>query len=205
MQHKPSDYRMMAEMCVAIANGMSLDTDRLRLTDRAQEWLELAQKTEAEQLPKNADGGSLLSVESETQKTGEDERLAGSAQTTLEAQIQIDDVEPVQEIEDEQLPEITDGRHAGSVQSLELQTQPSGKSRTRTDFGGEDLEMNDDPGTVATSGTPQFDQSTSSAERDDRRAGNRSLQATRAWSMLCSVLFLAVLALFLTALFAWGP
>jgi hypothetical protein len=57
MQHKPSDYRMMAAMCVEIANGMSLDTDRLRLTDRAQEWLELAQKTEDEQLPKIADGG----------------------------------------------------------------------------------------------------------------------------------------------------
>jgi hypothetical protein len=89
-------------------------------------------------------------------KTSEDEQLAGSAQTTLEAQTQANAQELVQKTEDEQLPEITDDRGAGSVQSLELQT-------------------------------------------------SRSPRAARAWSMLCNVLLLTALALFLSALFAWGP
>jgi len=52
VQHKASDYRMMAAMCLEIANRMSLDSDRLRLTDRAQQWLELAQKTKLSNCPK---------------------------------------------------------------------------------------------------------------------------------------------------------
>jgi len=48
MRHKPSDYRLMAAMCLEIANQMSLDTDRTRVTDMAQKWLELAQTSEAE-------------------------------------------------------------------------------------------------------------------------------------------------------------
>src|SRR5262245_5372543 len=67
MQHNSSDYRMMAAMCAEIANGMPLDTDRLRLTDRAQEWLELARETEAAQLPKIADAGSVQSSVAQTQ------------------------------------------------------------------------------------------------------------------------------------------
>jgi hypothetical protein len=50
VRHKPSDYRLMAAMCREIANQMSLDSDRTRMTDMAQEWLELAQTSEAEKL-----------------------------------------------------------------------------------------------------------------------------------------------------------
>ena len=73
MQHKASNHRMMAAMCLEIPNRMSLDSDRLRLTDRAQKWLELAQKNEAEQLPETAD-----------------RRHAGSVQESLESQTQTD-------------------------------------------------------------------------------------------------------------------
>jgi hypothetical protein len=216
MQHEPSDYRMMAAMCVEIANGMSLDTDRLRLTDRAQEWLELAQKTEAAQLPKISDGGSVLSLESQSQtdaielgETSEDEQLPRSPQASLESRTQADVIELVQKTEDQQLPEIFD-RRAGSVRGLELQTGTDAKPRTRTDFGADDLETADDAGLgpVVTGGTPrsQFGQSPSAGERGRHRpAGGRSLGADWAWSMLRNVLLLAVLALFLTALFAWGP
>jgi len=37
----------MAAMCLAIANHMSLDSDRTRVTDMAQKWLDLAQTSEA--------------------------------------------------------------------------------------------------------------------------------------------------------------
>jgi hypothetical protein len=48
VRHKPSDYRLMAAMCLEIANQMPLDADRTRMTDMAQKWLELAQRSEAE-------------------------------------------------------------------------------------------------------------------------------------------------------------
>ena len=47
MQHESSDYRMMASICLEIANGMSLESDRLRLTGCAQKWIELAQENDA--------------------------------------------------------------------------------------------------------------------------------------------------------------
>ena len=47
MEHNASDYRMMSSMCLAIANAMSLESDRVRLTARARKWLELAHQTEA--------------------------------------------------------------------------------------------------------------------------------------------------------------
>jgi hypothetical protein len=50
VKHKISDYRLMAAMCLDIANMMPLDSDRARMTDMAQKWLELAQRREAEQL-----------------------------------------------------------------------------------------------------------------------------------------------------------
>jgi hypothetical protein len=217
MQHKPGDYRMMAAMCVEIANGMSLDTDRLRLTDRAQEWLDLAQRTEAAQLPEIADGGSVVGLESQAQtdaielgKSSEDEQLPESAQISLASQAQADVKELVQKAEDGQSAEIFEDRPVGLMQSLELQTQTDAKSRPRTDFGAEDREMADDAGlaTVLTGGTPrlQFSQSTSAGERAGHRSAARQAPGVgRAWSMLCSVLPLAVFALLLAALFAWGP
>ena len=51
MEHTASDYRMMSSMCLQIANAMSLESDRVRLTARAQEWLELAHQAEAKRLP----------------------------------------------------------------------------------------------------------------------------------------------------------
>jgi len=36
----------MAAMCLEIANHMSLDSDRTRVTDMAQKWLDLAQTSE---------------------------------------------------------------------------------------------------------------------------------------------------------------
>jgi hypothetical protein len=51
MQHRPSEYRAMAAMCLEIANQMSLDSDRARMTDMAQKWLKLAETSEAEKLP----------------------------------------------------------------------------------------------------------------------------------------------------------
>lgn len=48
--HKVSDYRLMAAMCLDIANMMPQGSDRARMMDMAQKWLELAQKREAEQL-----------------------------------------------------------------------------------------------------------------------------------------------------------
>jgi hypothetical protein len=214
MQHKPGDYRMMAAMCAEIANGMSLDTDRLRLTGRAQEWLDLAQRTEAAQLPEIADGESVVGLESQAQtdaiELGKEEQLPGSAQISLESQTQTDVTELVRKTEDGQSAEIFEDRPAGSVQSLELQTQTDAKSRPPTDFGAEDREMADDAGlaTVVTAGTPrsQFGQSPSAGERAGHRpAARRSPGAGRTWSMLCSALLLAVLTLLLAALFAWGP
>ena len=51
MEHNASDYRMMSSMCLVIANAMSLESDRVRLTAKAQEWLELAHQAEAKRLP----------------------------------------------------------------------------------------------------------------------------------------------------------
>ena len=51
MEHTASDYRMMSSMCLQIANAMSLESDRVRLTARAQEWLELAHQAQAKRLP----------------------------------------------------------------------------------------------------------------------------------------------------------
>lgn len=50
VRHKASDYRLMASMCLEIANQMSLHADRTRITDMAQKWLELAQTSQAEKL-----------------------------------------------------------------------------------------------------------------------------------------------------------
>jgi hypothetical protein len=47
--HKGSDYRLMAAVCLDVASKMPLDSDRARITDMAQKWLELAQRREAEQ------------------------------------------------------------------------------------------------------------------------------------------------------------
>src|SRR5262249_31444853 len=51
MRHKPSDYRLMAAMCLEIANQMSLDTDRTRVTDVAQRGLGAQHTSEAENRP----------------------------------------------------------------------------------------------------------------------------------------------------------
>ena len=48
-QHKGSDYRLMAAVCLDVASKMPLDSDRARITDMAQKWLELAQRREAQQ------------------------------------------------------------------------------------------------------------------------------------------------------------
>jgi hypothetical protein len=210
---------MMAAMCEEIANGMLLDADRLHLTDRAQEWLELAQQTEAEQLPKIADGTrgeSVQSSESQTQtdaidpgKTSEAEQLPGLAQACLESQTQAVVIELVQTTKAEQLPQNTYSRRVESVQNVG-QTRTDAKSRTRTDFIAENLEIADDArvGIVITSRTPasQFGQSTSAGERGGHRcAASRSVGAGRRWWMLSNVLLLAVLALVLTVVLAWGP
>ena len=49
-------------MCLVIANAMSLESDRVRLTARAQEWLELAHQAEAKQLPEITQGQCTGSV-----------------------------------------------------------------------------------------------------------------------------------------------
>ena len=56
MEHNASDYRMMSSMCLEIANAMSLELDRVRLTATAQEWLELAHQAEAKRLPEITQG-----------------------------------------------------------------------------------------------------------------------------------------------------
>jgi hypothetical protein len=56
VRHKPSDYRLMAAMCREIANQMSLDSDRTRMTDMAERWLELAQTSEAEKVSEATQG-----------------------------------------------------------------------------------------------------------------------------------------------------
>ena len=48
-QHKGSDYRLMAAVCLDVASKLPLDSDRARVTDMAQKWLELAQRREAEE------------------------------------------------------------------------------------------------------------------------------------------------------------
>jgi len=60
MQHNPSDYRAMAAMCLEVANQMSLDSERTRLTDVAQKWLELAQAGEPKKL---SDAPALCTTE----------------------------------------------------------------------------------------------------------------------------------------------
>ena len=39
----------MAAVCLDVASKMPLDSDRARITDMAQKWLELAQRREAQQ------------------------------------------------------------------------------------------------------------------------------------------------------------
>ena len=56
MEHTASDYRMMSSLCQDIANAMSLESDRVRLTAKAQEWLELAHQAEARRLPEITQG-----------------------------------------------------------------------------------------------------------------------------------------------------
>src|SRR5262245_2601723 len=53
---------MMSSMCLAIANAMSLESDRVRLTAKAQEWLELAHQAEAKRLPEITQGQYTGSV-----------------------------------------------------------------------------------------------------------------------------------------------
>jgi hypothetical protein len=48
VRHKASDYRLMAAMCLDIANMMPPDSDRARMMDMAQKWFELAHRREAE-------------------------------------------------------------------------------------------------------------------------------------------------------------
>jgi hypothetical protein len=48
MRHKPSDYRLMAAMCLEIANQMPADSDRTRIAAMAQRWLDLAQTSQAD-------------------------------------------------------------------------------------------------------------------------------------------------------------
>ena len=70
MEHIASDYRMMSSMCLTIANAMSLESDRVRLTAKAQEWLELAHLAEAKRLPITQGqytGSVYEAVESRTQ------------------------------------------------------------------------------------------------------------------------------------------
>ena len=62
MEHTASDYRMMSSICLMAANAMSLESDRVRLTARAQEWLDLAQQAEAKQLPEITQGQCTGSV-----------------------------------------------------------------------------------------------------------------------------------------------
>jgi hypothetical protein len=50
MRHKPADYRLMAAMCLEIANQMPADSDRTRISDMAQKWLDLAQTSLADKL-----------------------------------------------------------------------------------------------------------------------------------------------------------
>jgi len=50
MRHKPSDYRLMAAMCLEIANQMPADSERTRISDMAQKWLDLAQTSQADPL-----------------------------------------------------------------------------------------------------------------------------------------------------------
>jgi hypothetical protein len=47
---------MMSSMCLEIANAMSLESDRVRLTAKAQEWLELAYQAQAKRLPEITQG-----------------------------------------------------------------------------------------------------------------------------------------------------
>jgi hypothetical protein len=56
VEHTASDYRMMSSMCLEIANAMSLESDRVRLTAKAQEWLELAYQAQAKRLPEITQG-----------------------------------------------------------------------------------------------------------------------------------------------------
>jgi hypothetical protein len=52
VQYKASDYRFMAAVCLDVASKMPLESERTRITEMAQKWLELAQGQEAEQLSK---------------------------------------------------------------------------------------------------------------------------------------------------------
>jgi hypothetical protein len=50
VQNRASDYRLMAAVCLEVANKMPLNPDRARMIEMAQKWLELAQRSEAEKL-----------------------------------------------------------------------------------------------------------------------------------------------------------
>jgi hypothetical protein len=53
--HMPSaeEYRRNATECLEVAKRMTLRTERERMFDMAQQWLELAQKAEAEERPRD--------------------------------------------------------------------------------------------------------------------------------------------------------
>jgi hypothetical protein len=47
-QEKAAEFRRQAAACIEVADRMSLQEDRARMTEMAQRWLELARKAEAE-------------------------------------------------------------------------------------------------------------------------------------------------------------
>jgi hypothetical protein len=48
LESKAARYRREAKACIDVAERMSVRADRLRIMEMAQQWLELAERAEAE-------------------------------------------------------------------------------------------------------------------------------------------------------------
>jgi hypothetical protein len=208
VEHNASDYRMMSSMCLEIANAMSLESDRVRLTARAQEWLELAHQAEAKRLPEITQGqytGSVYeAVEPPKQSNTTVQENLGIADCPA-----IDEVMPDRAFESQdsqtqadpianEILEIADGP-ALDVAPGAIPGSPGG--RTEANPVAEGLLKIPSVPAVETS-FPQPPASQFANPNAGMQLASHGVVTSRSWPMLTRLLLLAVFALFLTALFA---
>jgi len=108
-------------MCQQIANAMSLESDRVRLTARAQEWLELAHEVEARRLPEITQDQYTGSV----YEAGEPPKQSNTtAQENLDISNNFADEVMVDRVPASQVsrPEIVDDAPSGTPCSLDGRT-----------------------------------------------------------------------------------
>ena len=179
-------------MCLVIANAMSLESDRVRLTAKAQEWLELAHQAEAKRLPEITQGqytGSVYeAVEPPKQsKTTAQENLDIGDNSADEVML---DRAPASQ---DYRPEIVDDAPGGTPCSLD--------GRTEANPVAEGLLKIPSVPAVETS-FPQPPASQFAKPNAGMHRASHGVVTSQSRPMLTRLLLLLAFALFLTALFA---